>query len=145
MDTFAKRFKQLRNAVGLTQEELLAEFNRKYNRNFGASAVSQYENGKRVPEVGALKDFAKYFDVSVSYLLGETDFKKHDKSTGELIENIENVTKLINGLKVPAILNDVQVAFSGGAGDGLNQDDIDMLVDLAERMRKKNRNAVDGA
>lgn len=78
MDGFAKRFKQLRHEKDLTQEALLADFNKKFHRSYRATAISQYENGKRIPEIDALKDFAAYFGVSVSYLLGDSEIRNPD-------------------------------------------------------------------
>ena len=37
--------------------------------------MSSYENGKRTPEVTALQGFAKYFGVSLDYLLGHSDVR----------------------------------------------------------------------
>jgi len=69
------RFKELRKKLGLTQEELINQFNLKYGKNYTAAAISQFENGKRIPETKALMDFANFFDVSVDYLLGLTELK----------------------------------------------------------------------
>ena len=67
------RFRSLRKGTDMTQEQFLSVFNKKYNRAFTASAISQYENGKRIPEIDALVDFADHFGVSVGYLLGVED------------------------------------------------------------------------
>lgn len=70
MATFSDRFKEQRLVNGSTQMELVTNFNRRYNRNLTPAAISQYENGKRKPEVDALQDFAEFFGVSIDYLLG---------------------------------------------------------------------------
>lgn len=67
------RFKELRLKKGLTQEEFRINFNAKYHRNYTPSAISRFENNKRIPETAALIDFADYFSVSVDYLLGVSD------------------------------------------------------------------------
>lgn len=79
--TFGNRFKELRIGKGLKQQELVNEFNKKYHYSFTRAAVSQYENDKRIPEIDALKNFADYFDVSVDYLLGNSDIKKYNHTT----------------------------------------------------------------
>lgn len=79
MVSIGKRFKELRREKKMTQGELLADFNKKYFRNYRATAISYYENNKRVPEISALKDFADYFGVSVSYLLGESNVRNPEK------------------------------------------------------------------
>lgn len=67
--TFGQRFKELRLDKNLTQQELADDFNKTYNYTFTKSAISQYENDKRTPEVEALINFALYFDVSLDYLM----------------------------------------------------------------------------
>lgn len=78
MSSFGERFKSLRLEKNLKQEELIKDFNSKYHYSFTRSAVSQYENNKRIPEVDALKDFASYFGVSVDYLLANSDIRKKE-------------------------------------------------------------------
>ena len=63
------RFKELRIQRGITQEEFRQDFNLRYNRNYTPSAISLFENNKRVPEISALIDFADYFSVSLDYML----------------------------------------------------------------------------
>lgn len=89
---FGKRFKQLRQELDLNQQELINDFNKKHHFNFNRVAISQYENGKRIPEIEALTSFAEYFNVSVDYLLGRTD--KRDLDNNNQKEN--NNLKLIN-------------------------------------------------
>jgi len=86
MATFAERFKQLRQELGQTQKELLKTFNPMFFRAYTETAISYYENGKRTPELGSLKDFAKYFGVSVSYLLGDSDIRNPGIYTGQTPE-----------------------------------------------------------
>jgi SOS-response transcriptional repressor LexA len=74
------RFKELRVQKGMTQEEFRTTFNQKYHRNYTPSAISRFENNKRIPETAALIDFADFFGVSVDYLLGVSD----DKDTSTL-------------------------------------------------------------
>ncbi|MCL2212764.1 MAG: helix-turn-helix domain-containing protein [Oscillospiraceae bacterium] len=83
MQNFAKRFRQLRKEKRLTQEQLIADFNQKYNYQYASSTASKYETSKRTPELGALQDFAKYFEVSVSYLLGESEIRNAAGALGE--------------------------------------------------------------
>lgn len=79
MTTFGIRFKQLRNEKKLTQDELVENFNKKYNTRFNKSTISQYENNKRKPEVNILENWADFFDVSIDYLLGRNDERNHKK------------------------------------------------------------------
>lgn len=65
------RFRELRLQHGLTQTRFRQLYNEKYNRSYTAAAISQIEHGKRMPELGALLDFADFYGVSVDYLLGK--------------------------------------------------------------------------
>ena len=44
------RFKELRKKIGLTQEELIEQFNLNYGKKYTPAAISQFENNKRIPE-----------------------------------------------------------------------------------------------
>lgn len=61
---FKDILKELRLKKSLTQEELAKEL------NFSMSVVNKWENGKKNPSVDSLKILAKYFDVTIDYLLG---------------------------------------------------------------------------
>jgi len=80
----------------------------------GRSAWSDWRSGRTSTYNDCLDKIADYFDVTTDYLLGRAE------------------------VSVPPELNDVQVAFSGGAADGLEQGDIEMLLALARNMQKKN-------
>ena len=69
MPTFGERFKQLRLMKNYTQEELVNDFNQKYHYNLGKSAISQYENDKRIPEINVLINFANYFFSSYLFFI----------------------------------------------------------------------------
>ena len=64
------QFRNLRIRKGLNQEEFRKLYNEKYNRNYTSAAISMIEHGKRMPELGALIDFADFYDVCLDYLLG---------------------------------------------------------------------------
>lgn len=137
--TFGDRFKALRNEKGLKQEELVTDFNNKYHYSFTRSAISQYENDKRIPEIDALKNFAKYFNVSVDYLLGNIDIRSINSITqpdfvyydseghpiiGELklngkdMKDIEKATEnFLKGLEGGAMLN----------GEILDEEDFELF------------------
>ena len=110
--------KDIRTHLKLSQKEVAAHL------GITQQAYANYERGERNPDPKTLSNIADFFDVSVDYLLGRT-------------ENL--IPKESAEIRIPPILNGAQVAFHGGAGEGLSDDDIDMLVDLANRMRKKNQ------
>lgn len=67
------KFKELRTKAGLTQEEFRQQFNARFHRSHTPSAISRFENDKRIPETSALIDFADFYNVSVDYLLGHAE------------------------------------------------------------------------
>lgn len=85
MDTFGTKFRKLRLLKNLTQEQLVNDFNKKFHYSLTKSAISQYENNKRYPEITALVDFAKYFEISLDFLLSEGKVK--NKSLEEDVSN----------------------------------------------------------
>lgn len=64
---FSKRLKMLRLELGYTQKEL-AEL-----LNISQSSYAKYEKGITKPKFARLEELATIFDVSISYLLGETN------------------------------------------------------------------------
>lgn len=62
---FSEILKSLRKRAGLTQEELAKK------TDISKSAVSMYENGNRTPDFETLEMFADFFNVNLSYLIGE--------------------------------------------------------------------------
>ena len=79
------QFRNLRIRKGLNQEEFRKLYNEKYNRNYTSAAISMIEHGKRMPELGALRDFADFYGVSVDYLLGQQDDDKLEEPAGRQI------------------------------------------------------------
>lgn len=65
---FADILKQLRNQKGVTQEELAKAI---YVTN---SAISQYEANVSRPNLESLERIAKFFNVSIDYLLGTSPY-----------------------------------------------------------------------
>ena len=90
MNKFGNIFKALREEKGLTQQELVDLFNKQYHYKFGKSAISQYENNKRIPEVEVLQKWAEFFQVGLDFLLGNSDirnpYKEAPKKTDEDID-----------------------------------------------------------
>lgn len=64
---FAQRIKDLRTERNLTIRMLAAEL------KISAGAISYYENCQREATLSVLRLYSKYFDVSLDYLMGESD------------------------------------------------------------------------
>lgn len=65
---FAERMKNLREEKGVTREQLANVL------NVSIRLISYWENGKRECNFEMLMLIAKYFDCSIDYLLGRTDY-----------------------------------------------------------------------
>lgn len=61
---FAENLKYYRKQAGLTQSQLAAHFN-SYK-----SLISNYENGKNVPDIFKMWELADIFDVTIDELVG---------------------------------------------------------------------------
>ena len=68
---FFEILKYLRKKKGLTQEQLAN------NCGISKSAVSMYENGKRIPDFETLELFADYFNVNLQYLISGESSKSN--------------------------------------------------------------------
>lgn len=70
MATFGQRFKELRQAKGLTQTEIGEIFDLKLR------IIQYYEKDEKHPDFKGLITIADYFDVSLDYLVGRSDNPK---------------------------------------------------------------------
>lgn len=66
MANFAKVFKDLRNNLKLTQQDLADKL------GLSRSAIGMYEKGEREPDFETLELIADFFNVDMDYLLGRT-------------------------------------------------------------------------
>ena len=67
--TFGTRFKELREEKGLTLEQVGKEL------GFIKQTISKYEKNESEPSYSDLVRIAKFFGVSIDYLLGKNDIK----------------------------------------------------------------------
>ncbi|MCB2308726.1 helix-turn-helix domain-containing protein [Clostridium estertheticum] len=118
MNTFGERFKSIRLSKKLTQQQIANEFNRRYGYAFTKTTISQYENNKRVPEMNAVRNFVKYFNVSLDYLLcndihvvKELGQKYNMLNDSEFIE-LEKIATLIKNLAEDGriLLNNIEIS-----------------------------------
>lgn len=86
MAKFSERVKSLRDESGMTQEMLCDK------TGLTMTTISRYENGKRTnPGKKELKKLAEVFNVSIDYLVGDSDVRE---SLG--IKEIENLYIYLN-------------------------------------------------
>lgn len=108
---FQHRLKELRKEFNLTGEDLGKLF------NVSKTAVSNWESGNRNPDIETLIKIANYFNVSVDYLLGNSNIKscEEEKDLFKLfkihleeckiydhkksLENFKLAIKLINNIR----------------------------------------------
>lgn len=64
---FAGRLQELRMKQGLSQRALAKKL------GVSTSTISMYEQGKREPNIDFLSEIARYFSVSIDYLVGNSD------------------------------------------------------------------------
>lgn len=67
------KIKELRKKNKITQIKMAMDLDMLQN------TISQYENGKREPDIKTLIRIADYFNVSVDYLIGRTGYPKINK------------------------------------------------------------------
>lgn len=77
--TLGERLKALREEKGITTREISKLF------KLGKSTISNYENDFRKPDYDTLRKLAEFYDVSIGYLLGETNERNIYKLEGEKI------------------------------------------------------------
>ena len=65
---FGKRLKELRTEKGLSQRKLGEIF------SVCNQTISFWENGSREPDLDTILQIATFFDVSVDYLLNNSDY-----------------------------------------------------------------------
>lgn len=96
---FAERLKELREKYGIFQSELAKVL------NVTSQAISNYEAGKREPQISELIKIAEYFGVSIDYLVGRTGaiFEPKKKIYYSIIDCIE-VQKTISDTQIDQII-----------------------------------------
>lgn len=72
MSTFNQCIKKLREKFSLSQSELASRL------NIAKSTLAMYETGKREPNFDTVRRIADFFDVSVDYLLGQTNVQQKE-------------------------------------------------------------------
>lgn len=81
------RIRELRKSKGLSIEKLSKELKSR-GINISASAISQYERGKRKPKIETWQKLANFFNVTVPYIQGISKIKE--------VDELENLVKLSN-------------------------------------------------
>ena len=144
------RFRELRLQRGLSQEQLCRQYNEKYNRKYTTAAMSLIEHDKRSPELGALLDFADFYDVSLDYLLGRDLSGKatNDFSVGsqtrswQISEQLRNMIKGLNHMQNNhTVENDKSQPYNQEKSTYTNEaeENLGMLICLLQQSMKMAR------
>lgn len=87
MSIFSERLTNARELKHWTRKRAVAEFGIPYQ------TYSNYENGKREPDVGTIAKMAKALDTTADYLLGATDDpspRSSNLSSTDLADMLDN-------------------------------------------------------
>lgn len=98
---FSERLKTLRFTRKITQERLSKDL------DVGRSSISHYENGEQIPDLYKLITIAKYFDISIDYLLGVSNYK----NVLEKEKNTDPMVGIPNNIQRNKILSDKDIIF----------------------------------
>lgn len=86
---FNVRLRYLRRMRNITQRELAKQL------SYGSSAISNYESGKNEPSIEDLIKLARYFNVSVGYLIGAETFDKERTMKRIYIDQLKQQLKVV--------------------------------------------------
>jgi transcriptional regulator with XRE-family HTH domain len=96
LEEFGKRLKELRTAQGLNQTQFAKKV------NLTQAAISQFEDGKRIPSSGALQKIAASLGLSLDELIGNlgedsTDLEK-DAAIQALVAKLKRQSVSTNAI-----------------------------------------------
>jgi len=130
---FSERLKILRVEKNLTQKDLAVIINK------SRPTVAAYETNSRLPDADTLEKIARYFDVTIDYLLGKSDIKSIEeiffefksKSLQEKFDKASDITK-------KSILDIIDVMYSTIVIDieSENLEILDHILSLYEKVFK---------
>lgn len=75
IENLGKRLRELREQRELTMDMVVYDINQKYNILLTKGNLSRWENGINYPSLLSAAYLAKYYNVSVDYLIGNTQVK----------------------------------------------------------------------
>jgi transcriptional regulator with XRE-family HTH domain len=93
MSTIGDRIKQLRTENNLTQEEFGKIF------SIVKSTVSMYESNKSTPDDELKKKIANYFNVTLDWLMGNTDVRNPADEITDAVSDDPELAEFWNELK----------------------------------------------
>lgn len=129
---FKDRLKDLRTVHKLTQSELSRRL------NINRTSISKYENGVQIPEIDVLKSLAAFFNVSVDYLLGNSNSNVTTPTSLSKKEKAD-IAKDLDEIK-QQLLDSDELMFDGMPMDEESITKILSALEVGmEMVRKKNK------
>lgn len=123
---FASRLKELREENNLERDDLANKFNLSY------SAIAKYETGIRTPDDDTKKAFAKYFNVSLDYLMGASNTRNPYNDEPTLPESFSTPEEAIKFL----LEQNVIMGFGGFDIDKLSDEEkVDFANELLGQLK----------
>lgn len=92
MSLFSTRLQELRERRGKNQAEIAKEI------GVSRSSYAGYETMNIIPPYKTIRKLAEYFDVSVDYLMGQTNFEKYEFDNGGVPNIIDQLTLIMDEL-----------------------------------------------
>lgn len=120
--TFGKRLRSLREEIHLSQIELAKVL------DITSQALSQYELSKRMPDTEMVKKIAKHFNVSVDYLLGESN----ESAPADKIILKDKETEM----EIKELMERFNVHLDG---ETLTKEDKESVIDLLRMLRDRDK------
>lgn len=114
---FGEKIKTLREKKLLTRGKFADALGIKY------STLSNYENGVRQPDFDTLKLIARFFSVSIDYLLEDANENRitSDNENLKMVDNIEQRE---------------EIKLLIAEGSKVSSEDLKMVINLLKRMNK---------
>lgn len=114
---FSARLRSHRKELKKTQEQMAQLL------NVRRSTYGEYERGKIMPPVDKIKILADYFDISVDYLMGNTNIKTHrERGENDAYDVSEQMNIILDYLQDNASL----LTFDG---ESLDHESRQLLID----------------
>lgn len=79
MSELSERLKSLREEKGISMDKMCEDLSKIYNMNLAKSTISKWENGKSEPTMSYARVLAKYFNVTLDYIIGLTNEKSDNR------------------------------------------------------------------
>lgn len=115
----SKRLKELRKRDGLSQIEFAKKF------NISSGTIGNWETGAREPDATTLMKIAKFFNVTVDYLLNDGEEQKNPpQSDGTFEPELTEKDELDISKRLNAVLEDL-----GSTGEALMFDGEPLELD----------------